>query len=297
MNYNEFSPYIRVAMKSYLQAPFKIYKRILFDYELIFMQDGKWELIIDDKSYICKMGDVILIRPNQPHEIRSIDRICVSQPHIHFDFAYDEYSENVYVSFKNIIDFSAQEKAMIRPDIFANTQLNSPILKISDLKYFTQIFFEIIDIFTTKPIMYQLQYKQKMLKLLTYILKENISNIAQDKNQDHNLICLVKDYIDNNYLNIITLNTLEHQFYYNKYYISKQFTKTFKIPVIKYYNNLRIETAKDAILNGVSVTKTASLLNFNSIFMFSRFFKNSTGISPTEYLKIHLNKNQNSTNF
>jgi AraC-like DNA-binding protein len=107
----------------------------------------------------------------------------------------------------------------------------------------------------------------------------------------------VKEYIDHNYLNSITLNTLENQFYYNKYYISKQFTKTFNLPIIKYYNNLRLDAAKDAILKGISVTETANLLNFNSIFIFSRFFKNSTGMSPTEYLKIHLHNNSNSTNY
>ena len=88
MNINLFSPYIRVAMKSYLKAPFLIRERIIFDYEIILIESGCWNLTINDKTFVCKKDDIILICPNQKHKIESIDDISVSQPHIHFDFSY-----------------------------------------------------------------------------------------------------------------------------------------------------------------------------------------------------------------
>ena len=106
MNLNEFSPFIRVAMESILTAPFKINQRVIFDYEIILIESGKWKLTLENKEYICKENDVILIRPGQSHIIESLGNILVSQPHIHFDITYDNFSDKIYVSFKDITQFS-----------------------------------------------------------------------------------------------------------------------------------------------------------------------------------------------
>lgn len=291
MNLNEFSPFIRVAMKSFLTAPFKINQRVLFDYELIFIESGKWKLTLENKEYICKENDVILIRPRQKHTIESIGNISVSQPHIHFDIIYDNFSEQIYVSFKDETQFSKTEMQMIRTDIFNPFNLSSPILKITNLIYFKNIFYHIISTFETKPLMFQLLYKQQLLELLTYIIKENFSEMVLTeklpKQVTENIAYVIKEYIDHNYYAVITLDTLEKQFHYSKFSISKNFTKCFGISVIRYYNTLRLETAKNMLKNGSSVTEIVNDLNFSSIYMFSRLFKNNTDLSPTKYVKKH----------
>ena len=59
MNFDLFSPYVRVAMYSELEAPFKIKRRVIFDYELIFLAEGKWKLTVNETSYLCKKHDVL----------------------------------------------------------------------------------------------------------------------------------------------------------------------------------------------------------------------------------------------
>ena len=54
---------------------------------------------------------------------------------------------------------------------------------------------------------------------------------------------------------------------------------------MKYYDNLRVEAAKRYLKKGLSVSKITEILNAGSIYSFSRFFKNKTGYSPTEYAK------------
>ena len=71
MNKKAFSPYIRTAMFSVIKAPFHINKRVIFDYEIIYVSDGKCEIIIDGKKYLCKKNDVVFIRPDIPHEFKS----------------------------------------------------------------------------------------------------------------------------------------------------------------------------------------------------------------------------------
>ena len=288
MDLNLISPYIRVAMYSELQAPFKINTRIIFDYEIILIERGSWKLTVEDKEYICNQSDVILIRPNQAHKIESIGNITVSQPHIHFDMQFDLYSEDVYVSFKNIHRFSDLEKLMIRKDVFEGTFLMSPILDIADFQKFKELFFDIIDIFQNKQSMYELKCKQKMLELLYYVLQDNLLYQCIKQKQFFNRMALIKEYIDNNFLSNITLRGLALQFHYDLYYISKQFKKEYGISIIKYYNRIRINVSKEILLKTLSVTRTAQYMNFNSIYSFSRFFKKSVGLSPSKY--IHTNE-------
>ncbi|MBE6688541.1 MAG: hypothetical protein E7588_04590 [Ruminococcaceae bacterium] len=54
MNKNEFSPYIRVAVHSTIIAPFTINDRVIFDYEIILVADGKCKITVDNIEYLCK---------------------------------------------------------------------------------------------------------------------------------------------------------------------------------------------------------------------------------------------------
>ncbi len=52
----------------------------------------------------------------------------------------------------------------------------------------------------------------------------------------------------------------------------------------KYYNDLRIQYAKDMLLNGDSTKQVADTLSFSSVPYFLHFFKNNTGMSVREFL-------------
>ena len=52
----------------------------------------------------------------------------------------------------------------------------------------------------------------------------------------------------------------------------------------KYYNDLRIQYAKDMLLNGDSAKYVAKELCFSSVSYFLHFFKNNTGMSVREFL-------------
>ena len=72
------------------------------------------------------------------------------------------------------------------------------------------------------------------------------------------------------------LESLEKQFFYNRFYLEKQFMKLYGMPVISYRNALRTKRAKE-LLKEHSVTETAALLGYSSVYAFSRAFKNSCG--------------------
>ena len=281
MNINEISPYVRRAMHSQMNSGFLIGQRVIFDYEIIHIAYGKMRINIGGKDYICEKGDIVLLRPGIPHTLSSVDGIAVSQPHIHFDVTYDEHSEKVYITFKDIDKFTDEEKTWIRKDIFYNMDL-CPIIKISEQSEFLKTFYEIIDIFYKKPNLYQLKCKSKMIELIDSIIKDN--SVVHEKPQaDSALPELIHHYLNYSFKNVITLDSLEKQFNYSKFHIERVFFNHVGTTVIKYYNEQRAKYAKAMLSSGASVTEVTEELNFSSIYAFSRWFKKIVGCSPSEY--------------
>lgn len=66
--------------------------------------------------------------------------------------------------------------------------------------------------------------------------------------------------------------------------LKKIFKKYAGIGVMEYYAKLKIEKAKQLLLNENSVRYTAQMLGFEDQNYFSVFFKKQTGISPSRYL-------------
>lgn len=281
MNTNEISPYVRRAIHSQLGSGFRIGPRIIFDYELIHLAYGKFILNIEGKNYLCQKGDFILLRPNITHTFICLDGIAISQPHIHFDVTYDEYSEKVYISFKDSDLFTDEERTWIRKDIFAD-DITEPILKISDKAEFSRIFYEVIDTFYKKPPLYQLTCKAKMTELLGIVIKDN-TTLIQEPEVDADLPELIQHFINYNFKNPITLDSLEKQFNYSKFHIGRVFLEHTGKTVIKYYSEKRIKYAKAMLASGASVSEVVEELNFSSIYAFSRTFKTAVGCAPSEY--------------
>lgn len=68
-------------------------------------------------------------------------------------------------------------------------------------------------------------------------------------------------------------------------YFRKLFDRLYGVSPIKYLRMLRIEKAKELLVSDyLSISDIASMTGFNTIFTFSRAFKNEVGLSPKNYL-------------
>ena len=118
MNIAKLNPYIRLAKKSTLRHPFQINNRVILDYELVYVREGKCNITIDGERHIFKKGDIFLLTPGTEHRFDSIEGYPFSQPHIHFDMFYDKFSESRYINYKQLSEMTDSEKQLIQENVF-----------------------------------------------------------------------------------------------------------------------------------------------------------------------------------
>ena len=119
------------------------------------------------------------------------------------------------------------------------------------------------------------------------IIFENYDKSSSKSSDINTEMALIKAYIEANCSQRITLDSLAAQFFMSKFNIEVNFKKCFGVSVIKYYNQCRLRAAQKMILEGKRVGDISRKLSFDNIYSFSRFFKNATNLSPSEYKKTH----------
>ena len=285
MNLNLLSPYVRRGWRCTLKPGKKIKKRILVDYEIILVTDGVAKVKIGENEYTVMRGEVIFIPPGVEHEIEVLDRDFV-QPHVHFDPIYTADSEKRRVSYRSAKDISSEQLALLQEDIFADFGIPY-VFRPAEPKRFQRYLFEIIDAKEAKRAHFNIICKSKMLMLLRLIFKQFEKGSAEEDSE--NVAELVKEYIDNNFEQTITLENLEVQFGVNRFTLIRKFKEAYGQTVISYYNERRLKEAKRLLLVGEhSVSGIANLLSFADLYSFSRFFKIHTGLSPRKYREGYL---------
>ncbi len=290
MELNKISPYIRFATHSSFENQWALRERIIFDYELIYIDQGIMSVTIDGVEHLCEEGSVIFLRPNQPHIIKKACVGTLSQPHVHFDMVFQKDSHEVYICFENYPDLSLEKRAFIRDDILKIMDIELPtFINLNDSHFIKEKLFQLIDCWSKREPFYELLCKSYMLEILYFLFEKFNKNIKQSENSnlsDSMLLANIKNYISNNYGQNISLTALSKQFGISKFYLTRRFKEIYGKSAIEYLNSVRLERSKLFLKNNnLNISEVSELLGFSSVYVFSRFFKDHMGISPTEFRK------------
>ncbi len=280
------SPYIRLAMDNTINPPWILRERVIFDYELLFVKEGKALISIEKNDYIGRAGDIYLLKPGQRHSIKLIDNFKLHQPHIHFDLFQTEDSTSVKVSFRPLEEMSKEEQLQIRKDITSGTVFDLPNkLYVSNINYFESLLFELIREYNNRKPYYELRLKSLFLDLWTYLLRENAyRNNNHMVSIQYELMEQIKQYLKNHTKREVSLDELAKVFNINKYHLNRSFSKVFNITPIRFHRMMRIEKTKEMIqYSHQSLTHISDMFGFSSINSFSRTFKNIEGVPPSYY--------------
>lgn len=151
---------------------------------------------------------------------------------------------------------------------------------------------EIIEEQETCEIGKDLILKSLVMKLIALFLKEtnyvkNTKKIREytlpfyDKS---NIVEIIIDYFENNYMNNISLDDISKNMYISPVYISKTFKEKTGESPINYLINLRLEKAKNLLLTTEAPIKViAHSVGYSDAYYFSKLFKKYYEYSPHKF--------------
>ena len=97
----------------------------------------------------------------------------------------------------------------------------------------------------------------------------------------------VREYLDLNYAQKISLDDLAERYFINKYYLTRIFKEQFGVTINNYLLNVRITHAKRELrFSGKSAEEIGAEVGFHELYYFSRVFKKVEGCSISEYRRM-----------
>jgi len=191
----------------------------------------------------------------------------------------------------------------VKPDI-ALLDIEMPGMNGIELaKYIKEKYANCIIIFITAYDRFDYAIEAMHIKAFDYLLKpwkeeklfelintaiENVRSVQKTDSIVHSQKDVIKDYIDRNYKKDISAKDVAGILGYSDVYFSKVFKQLFDDNFINYLTKIRIDRAKvllkDISFNIKEVGKSVGYADSN---YFTKVFKRSIGMSPSEYRNRH----------
>lgn len=280
------SPNVRRAW-NHREEGLRLRSRIIFDYELLYLEKGELTIRIEDTVHKIVPGEMVLFKPGVEHEFLGSDGECW-MPHIHFDLMNEEDFDEVPVHFKPRSECTSVELAWLRGDILGN-QLRLPdVIRIENHGEALKTLHQLIHAYERPDLEYFLMQKALVLQLLYYIVKgletsENPRLLAHRKSLDAAATCIMERFDQT-----LPLEELAKIATLSVFHFSRLFKQRYGITPHQYQLRYRIERAKELMAyTPLSMTAIAEKVGYGSLFAFSKAFKQSTGLSPRRFLQTH----------
>lgn len=154
--------------------------------------------------------------------------------------------------------------------LLANLSLDMDNIEISEADIYKQI--------------QQCRSIQSLLRILTNVINSISRLIAENRKQYSLIVREVNTYLHENYNKNINLQSIAEHVHVNSSYLSRLFKKETGMSVIDTLNKLRIEKAKQLLMNPKNkIFEVASEVGIDDPTYFTHVFVKYAGISPKEY--------------
>lgn len=234
--------------------------------EIVFITDGSGTVMIDNKEYSVRRGDLLIYNAEVTHFEKSSDADPMEIRFVAFDkLEITDLPPNWLLPLSYGYIFPSGEMY----DTFC--------------LYFNLLLGE----FEKKEKFYMEIAQNISRTLLMYIFRLiNRTKNASALLDIGKMIETTLAYIDKNYAGKITLDDLAEECYTNKYYLSHLFTRVQGISIGKYILDKRIALSKELLTDSlVPVAEIATRCGFPDPNYYCRVFKKETGLTPSAYRK------------
>lgn len=132
-----------------------------------------------------------------------------------------------------------------------------------------------------KPVNYE-EFGTCIDNLKISLFEQRVSQELQE--QAERVITGITRYLQEHLAEEVSLSVLAEQFHLNPQYISQLFKNEIGVGFLAYLTNIRMERAKKLLLStSLSVAEVAEQSGYGDYRVFTKVFKKSEGITPSQY--------------
>lgn len=241
--------------------------------ELFYVVNGQGSFLAEGSEFYVKRSDMVIINPHVQHTEKSL-------PNAPLDYIVLGI-EGLSFSFEKI----AAAQAGVSMETASGTVYKYNVANTNVYAYLNIMLEEI----SRQEENYETVCQNLLEVLLICMLRNDTLSLVPDNNLLLNRECTqIKNYLDANYSETITLDTLAALTHMNKYYIAHAFTKYAGISPINYLVQKRIQEGKSLLEStSYSIAQIAAMLGFSSQSYFSQAFRKATGQTPMQYRNVY----------
>ena len=249
-------------------------------WEFNYIDKGCMVITVDGKEYLLKSGEMVFFKPNDFH---SLEARGMSAPN-HTVVSFVSNSKAMKYFENKIIALNPSERKLLSILLREGLAAYSPIDKQPPIRGMkekenapigaVQMTFNLLEEFLItllRRVEGGISMGQRLISPMYYeSLPERIKEIAK--------------YMEANIREPLTVGMIAKKFSLSEGGLKKMFSKDAGCGVIDFFNDMKIEKAKEYIREDEkNFTQISDELGFSSIHYFSRLFKKKTGMTLTEY--------------
>lgn len=243
--------------------------------ELITVQKGTLNIIIDNFKYTISTGESVFINSNSTH--------LISKPDIDTEFTSVVLKKDFLTNSTNDVTSIKYINPIIKREIVI------PVL-YNESSGISKLIIKCSDEISAREPGYELLVKSYLFEIFAVFISfaESVSEIKHEK-MLYNKIC---HYITNHYSDELSLKKIAENIHISKEYVCRIFKKYNTTPN-KFINQYRVMRSCDLLKhNELSITDIAMTCGFNSISYFNKVFSKIMHDSPSSYRNKNNSYNQ-----
>lgn len=234
--------------------------------ELLFVRNGKSRYVIDNNIYPLKKGDMVVTNCGVLH-----DEILDMEDNV----AYYSLAIN-HLQIPGL------------PENFLIPEEDCPVIPTGEnYEVFNTLFRTIYELLVSNEIGVEETCHYLMMSVLALVIKLDRAKLPDEKNiSQSTLIMQIRNYLDENYMNDLSLQSISNTFHISTYYLAHVFKEETGYSPMNYIIRRRIGEAQSLLITTKkTITEISTLVGFSNPNNFNIRFQKQVGLTPRQYRK------------